>query len=587
MRGAWTLTETIPAHLLAWTVEQRPELYTAIDHAVWRYVLGVSGEYFARTAHPAYVEGLAATGLNRERVPRIGEMDACMRRLGWRAVAVSGFVPPQVFMEFQSLGILPIACDMRLLEHLLYTPAPDVIHEAAGHAPIIADPDYRDFLRAFGEVSLHAIHNDQDMALYRAIRRLSELKEEADADPVELQRAEQAFADLSEQIIEPSEAGELARMYWWTVEYGLVGSLEDPRIYGAGLLSSAGESYRCLAPEVRKRPLDLECVRTPYDITRPQPQLFVAEDFARLRAVLEEYAATMAWRLGGRAALDKALAAKAPTTTTLDSGLQIGGVLRGLIEDDEGAVAYLQYGGPVLLAAGGSPLRGHGRETHAEGFGSPLGRLKGQAQGAGQLDGPALRRLGFGDGRVGRLEFASGVCVEGRLEDIEAENGSNLLLSFSDCRVTLGERLLFDPAWGRYDMACGLQARSVQGGWVDRVVDPEDLPRERPRQRTTLCEANRELVPLYASVRKVRESGGRGALESRSLLQTCARLDADWPGDWLLRLELEELAAEFESPAWAAPVTARLDELAARGGELNELIGRGRALRHPKRGAAE
>jgi len=306
------LTETIPSHLLAWTVEQRPELYTAIDHAVWRYVLRVSGAYFRRVAHPAYLEGLRATGLQTERVPRIDEMDAAMRRLGWRAVAVSGFIPPQVFMEFQSLGILPIACDMRLLEHALYTPAPDVIHEAAGHAPIIADPDYRDYLRAYGEISRQAVYSDEDMRLYRAIRRLSELKEEADADPGEVAAAQRAFEELAAAMTELSEAAELARMYWWTVEYGLVGPLDDPKIYGAGLLSSAGESWRCLRPEVAKVPLTVDCVKTAYDITRPQPQLFVTPDFPHLRAVLEEFAATMACRTGGVAALDKALAAKAP-----------------------------------------------------------------------------------------------------------------------------------------------------------------------------------------------------------------------------------------------------------------------------------
>jgi len=147
----------IPAHLHAWIVEQRPELYTAIDHAAWRYIMRVNGAFFADHAHAAYLDGLRATGISKERIPLIAEMDEKMRRIGWRAVAVSGFIPPQVFMEFQSLGILPIACDMRKLEHILYTPAPDVVHEAAGHAPIIADPDYSDYLRDYGEVSRRAI----------------------------------------------------------------------------------------------------------------------------------------------------------------------------------------------------------------------------------------------------------------------------------------------------------------------------------------------------------------------------------------------------------------------------------------------
>lgn len=577
MRRRWMLTETIPAHLLAWTVEQRPELYTAIDHAVWRYVLRVCGAFFREAAHEAYLDGLAATGIDCERIPLIGEMDERMRRLGWRAVAVSGFIPPQIFMEFQSLGVLPIACDMRLLEHALYTAAPDVIHEAAGHAPIIADPDYANYLRAYGDVSSKAISSDEDMRLYRAIRTLSEVKEDAEATVEEIDAAQRAFEELNDAIVNVSEAGELARMYWWTVEYGLVGPLEKPRIYGAGLLSSAGESYRCLGSAVKKLPLTVDCVKTAYDITRPQPQLFVTPDFGHLHKVLEEFAATMAWRTGGRAALEKALAAKAPTTATLDSGLQIGGVLREVVADGAGEAAYLVYAGPTLLSVADAPLRGHGRETHAEGFGAAIGRLKGRDAGLARLGAAELRALGFGEGRRGRIEFESGVVVEGRLEDIVGEGGVNHLIGLADCRVTLGERLLFDPAWGRYDLACGVEVVSVRGGWVDRRVDPEDLPGERPRQSTTLCEANRELVPLYAAVREIREGGGGESAAAR-LGEIAAILDSDWPADWLLRLELEELATRFDSPDWAPAVSRRLEEFVAGGGELRELVERGRAL---------
>ena len=116
-------------------------------------------------------------------------MDEKLRRFGWRAVAVSGFIPPAAFMEFQSLGVLPIACDMRKLENLAYTPAPDIVHEAAGHAPIIADPEYAAYLREYGEVSRKAIFTDQDMAVYEAIRNLSGVKEDPASTPEQLAAA--------------------------------------------------------------------------------------------------------------------------------------------------------------------------------------------------------------------------------------------------------------------------------------------------------------------------------------------------------------------------------------------------------------
>ncbi|MFA7329972.1 MAG: aromatic amino acid hydroxylase [Candidatus Delongbacteria bacterium] len=567
----------IPAHLKAWTVEQRPEYYTAIDHAAWRYILRISGRFFAKAAHPAYLDGLQATGISSERIPLIQEMDEKMKRIGWRAVAVSGFIPPQAFMEFQSLGILPIACDMRKLEHVLYTPAPDVVHEAAGHAPIIADPDYSDYLRAYGAISRRAIYSHHDMDLYRAIRRLSVVKEDPAATAAEVEAAQRALDETLAALDWVSEATELSRMYWWTVEYGLVGALENPRIYGAGLLSSAGESWHCLGPQVEKRPLGVDCVHQTYDITKPQPQLYVTPDFLTLRAVLEEYAAGMACRTGGVPALDKALRARTPVTVTLDSGLQVSGVLAERLLDAAGRPAYLRFSGPVLLAEDEQVLRGHGRDTHAHGFGTALGPLAGREGGTARLDGGALRELGFGGGGRGRLAFESGVVLEGRLAEVREGKAGNQLLRFTDCQVSWGDRLLFDPAWGDYDLACGQEVPAVSGGWVDGMIDPEDLPRERPCMKCNLDEGNRALNELYAELRRLRERGEPGPAEQLRLEEIAAELDAAHPEDWLLRLELLELGAGLR-PERITALRGQLESLAARGGEWRELVERGLAL---------
>src|SRR5207237_10534435 len=116
--------------------------------------------------------GFRETGISTERIPLIEEMDRNLRKFNWRAVAVSGFIPPAVFMEFLSLGILPIACDMRTLEHLAYTPAPDIVHEAAGHAPILIEPEFSEYLKSYARVAKKAIVNSTDLEVYEAIRVL-------------------------------------------------------------------------------------------------------------------------------------------------------------------------------------------------------------------------------------------------------------------------------------------------------------------------------------------------------------------------------------------------------------------------------
>ena len=96
---------------------------------------------------PFYALGLEKTGISTERIPDLAEMSQKLEPFGWQAVPVSGFIPPAAFMEMQSLGLLPIACDMRSIEHLTYTPAPDIVHEAAGHAPILIDPEFSIYLK--------------------------------------------------------------------------------------------------------------------------------------------------------------------------------------------------------------------------------------------------------------------------------------------------------------------------------------------------------------------------------------------------------------------------------------------------------
>ena len=106
-------------------------------------------------------------GIPLDRIPKVDEMDKKLDDYKWGAVTVKGFIPPIIFMEFLSRRVLPIAVDMRTLEHVTYTPAPDIIHEAAGHAPIIANTDYADHLCAYGEVVKKAIQSKHDSELYK------------------------------------------------------------------------------------------------------------------------------------------------------------------------------------------------------------------------------------------------------------------------------------------------------------------------------------------------------------------------------------------------------------------------------------
>ena len=181
------LIDSLPKHLKQFIKPQNYEDYTPINQAVWRYVMRKNVDYLSKVAHKSYVEGLRKTGIEIEKIPSMYGMNRILKEIGWAAVAVDGFIPPNAFMEFQAHKVLVIASDIRQLENIEYTPAPDIVHEAAGHAPIIANPDYAEYLRRLGAIGAKAILSKYDVDLYEAVRKLSILKEAESTDEKEIE----------------------------------------------------------------------------------------------------------------------------------------------------------------------------------------------------------------------------------------------------------------------------------------------------------------------------------------------------------------------------------------------------------------
>lgn len=550
------LIDRLPKHLKQFIKPQDYNDYTPINQAVWRYVMRKNVDYLSKVAHSSYLEGLKKTGIEVDNIPSMYGMNRILQEIGWAAVAVDGFIPPNAFMEFQAYNVLVIASDIRQLEHIEYTPAPDIIHEGAGHAPIIANPEYAEYLRRFGEIGCKAISSSRDYEIYEAIRLLSILKEAEGTPQAEIDAIEKRVEDLQNEVVEPSEMALIRNLHWWTVEYGLIGTVEDPKIYGAGLLSSIGESAWCMTDNVKKAPYDIEAAYQGFDITKPQPQLFVTPDFAHLNLVLEEFANKMALRTGGLSGIEKLMKSKALGTIELSTGVQVSGVFTNVIENG-GKPVYIQTTGKTALSYREKELVGHGTIYHSEGFGSPIGKLKGINLAIEDMSPRDLIAYGIYEGERATLEFEGNITVSGVIiTGTRNIQGKIIIISFKDCTVTHNDTVLFQPEWGNYDMAVGKKVVSAFSGPAD--INSFDLITHVPSSKTIKAVKSperEELEGLYKNIRSIREGKG----ETKSIVDTFTILKEKHSNDWLLSVEIAELLHKDNNQELLQQVMLHLD----------------------------
>jgi phenylalanine-4-hydroxylase len=570
----------IPFHLKKYIVEQEATKYTSVDQAVWRFVLRQLKNFLSKNAHESYMEGMKKTGITVEEIPSIENISKSLNQFGWQAAPVSGFIPPASFLELQALKILPIASDMRTIEHLTYTPAPDIVHEAAGHAPMVANPDFRKYLEEYALVARKAIINKKDLELYEAIRDLSDIKEHPNATDDEINEVQKRLNKVSRDMGEPSEASLLARMAWWTTEYGLIGQ-KNPKIYGAGLLSSAGEGKSALSSETKKIPFSLECINFSYDITEPQPQLFVADSFQTLSKVLEEFSNTMSYKRGGTHGLETAKKAETTNTVEFQNGAQVSGKLTSIIKKNQGPV-YLQFTGPCQISYHEKELENQGIKRHKDGFGCPVGKIKTPQKVPVIFWEPsASNDMAGSQNMTGthKIVWESGVELTGKLINEIKKDSKTLILIFKDCKVTFEGKTLFDPSWGEYDLVLGEKVVSVFGGAADKEAygEFEDFVAKKiPSKKYS--EQQQNLFKLYQRVRDLRKNIMSQNNIENSLVEILKELK-NYPKDWLLKLEILELSYQLKSkPTWVQDIEKDLTVLSQQKEDISHFISEGLKL---------
>ena len=230
-------------------VTQNHDAYTDENHEVWGILFERRMEQLADYGSKVFLDGMNTIELSPEGVPDLRVVNENLKsKTGWSSHGVPGYLPAKAFFAFLAQRQFPTTITVRSKDSMDYLPEPDIIHDVFGHVPLHADPVFADFLQTYGKAALHT------------------------NDPYHTER--------------------LARLFWFTVEFGLINEDERLKLYGSGLISSDGEGHYALeSPEVDRRPFELERVcETDFEIDHYQPILYVLDSFEQLRDAMNSYA---------------------------------------------------------------------------------------------------------------------------------------------------------------------------------------------------------------------------------------------------------------------------------------------------------
>lgn len=243
-------------------IHQPYELYSGENHESWRRLFARMQPQWRRYANPQFLKGIDSLCFDAGQVPRLEAVNQFLAPLtGFRAKAVSGYVPAFDFFDCLSKREFPTTITIRRGDRLDYLPEPDIFHDIAGHVPMHTDPKFADVLVRFGNCA----HTAAALA-------------EEERDPV---RRKHKLTSMIKA---------LARFFWFTIEFGLMQTSSGLRAYGSGLLSSYGElEYALTAPEVQRFPMQMEwAVNQAFDYHHYQPLFFVVDSFDHLFQLVDE-----------------------------------------------------------------------------------------------------------------------------------------------------------------------------------------------------------------------------------------------------------------------------------------------------------
>ncbi len=219
--------------------------WSAEDNNTWKILVERQAEIIKGRACQQFLEGLEILNFPQDRVPQLPDINNTLAKInGWGVEPVPALIQPKRFFTLLANKRFPAATFIRIPEELDYLQEPDIFHEIYGHTPLLTNKAYGDFMEKFGKLALN---------------------------------------------VEPKDRRRLFRLFWFTIEFGLIKTTEGLKAYGGGILSSIGETKYCLTDKPKVQPFNaLDVLRTPYRIDIMQPLYFTIEKFSDLFEILDQ-----------------------------------------------------------------------------------------------------------------------------------------------------------------------------------------------------------------------------------------------------------------------------------------------------------
>ncbi len=543
-----TSFQTLPSHLEDLVIQKSYTEYSARDHSVWRYWMKRNIHILKNSLPDAYLDYLDQTGIGIEYIPSLYGLNQKLRNFGWRAVFVFGYIPLRVQLQFLAYRVIAISAEMPQWHDLEKQENFALMHQIAGRIPFIVHVDYANFLVQIGNLASVVFVNKHDLEIEEAECKVESLKSRQFVNKSIFRQAKENLVDLLNKN-EYSEWEKLKNIYYRAIEFAVIHEKGKWKAIGASLLTGANQTV-----ELLKQATVVEMLPNFTANGWANKKLFGVSEISDFLIELVAFERTTASYRGGLFGLQEAIKLNDTATCVFSSGIQISGIFKNcIIEDNQ--IEYLNIVGAASLSFNYTELIGYSRRYYMKGIASPIGKLKNVQKALEDHNEAEL--LQYQENGHYSFEFESGIKVEGELKKTITKDGKLILIRLYQASVLHGLKRLLDEKESVFDLIVGEKIESVFYGTADNDAYARKYCSVDTRLNVVATKQAKKVHFLYHQVRFLRKKKS----SDLSLDEIWDIFIQETENEWLLALEILDYALSIGNDTIATKTKKYLQKI--------------------------